>query len=79
MVPFLTNEIILITLAEQGTLIGYKGPPLGATGNNDKDKKDDNSVFWTVLTFIAGFVVFEIVISHDGFHFKAQSKSKKGS
>ena len=55
----------------------YSGQLLGATAYDDKSRKEDNSIFWTVLTLLTGLVVFEVVISNDGFHFKAQSKSKK--
>ena len=57
-----------------------QGPPLGATGkkgDKDKEKNNENTLIYTILTFIAGIVVFEIAISNKGFSFHAKSKSKK--
>ena len=49
---------------------------LGATGNDDKSEKSDNSIFWGIVAAISGLIVFEIVISNDGFSFKTQSKQR---
>ena len=50
----------------------YSG--LGATGNDTQ--KSDNKVFWGIVAAISGLIVFEIVISNEGFSFRAQSKNK---
>ena len=53
----------------------YSG--LGATGNkDDRSKKEDNTIFWTIITALSGLVVFEFAISNRGYSYKIQSKKK---
>lgn len=60
----------------------YKGPLLGATGNegddnsntSDNEKKSDNTLIYTILTFVAGIFIVEVVISGDGFKLNARTK-----
>ena len=57
--------------------VDYHGGLLGATGDSVSDEaRGDNSLFWTIFTIVSGLIVFEIVISNDGFSLKAQSKDR---
>lgn len=52
----------------------YLSPQFGATGDSDEERDKDNRLFYSVLTLIAGIVVFEVAISPKGFRFHARSK-----
>ena len=56
-------------------MYSYHG--LGATGNdNDKSKKEDNTIFWSIITALSGLIVFEFAISNKGYSYRIQSKKR---